>query len=148
MQQRGPAHFKNGFGTSLSGLPPESFLFLQPNYLVEGMIAQILLKSNLAEHLSIINPQNLDTSLLLSAITPGKLFPIKVSQGIRPKPHAKSNLNVLRNSLSLFDKMLDQPDWDRGGAAISTDFGKEFAIFRMLILTCIPSSAYCMTVMS
>jgi hypothetical protein len=64
------------------GLPPESFLFLQPNYLVGGMIAQILLKSNLAKHLSILNPQNLDTSLLLIAITPGNLFPIKVSQRI------------------------------------------------------------------
>jgi hypothetical protein len=54
MQQRAPGHFKNGFGTSLSGLTPESFLFLQPNYLIGGMIAQILLTSNLAEHLSIL----------------------------------------------------------------------------------------------
>jgi hypothetical protein len=43
MQQRGPAHFKNGFAPLFPGLPPESFLFLQPNYFVGDMIAQILL---------------------------------------------------------------------------------------------------------
>jgi hypothetical protein len=82
MQQCAPAHFKDGFGPLFPVLPPGSFLFFQQNYLVGGMIAQIVLKSNLAKHLSILNPQNLDTSLLLIAITPGQLFPIEVSQGI------------------------------------------------------------------
>ena len=81
------------------------------------MIAQILLKSNLAEHLDILNHQNLDTGAAFDRNNPRQALPNKVEPNDKPKPHAKSNLSMLRNSLSHFDKMLDQPDSDRGDAS-------------------------------